>query len=46
MIREAIAYVLNHKEEFMKDDIIVINFSGKGDKDLDTILRYLYGPRR
>lgn len=41
----AIAYVLNHREEFTRDDIVVINFSGRGDKDLDIILRYLYGPR-
>ncbi|MEM2994895.1 MAG: tryptophan synthase subunit beta [Candidatus Bathyarchaeia archaeon] len=39
----AIAYVLNHKEEFSKDDVVVINYSGRGDKDLDTILRYFYG---
>lgn len=39
----AIAYVLNHREEFGKDEIVVINYSGRGDKDLDTILRYFYG---
>ncbi|MEM2972271.1 MAG: tryptophan synthase subunit beta [Candidatus Bathyarchaeia archaeon] len=39
----AIAYVLNHREEFSKDDVVVINYSGRGDKDLDTILRYFYG---
>jgi len=39
----AIAYVLNHPEEFSPDDIVVINFSGRGDKDIETILRYFYG---
>jgi len=39
----AIAYVLNHPEEFNPDDVVVINFSGRGDKDIDTILRHFYG---
>lgn len=34
----AIAYVLNHKEEFDKDEIVILNYSGRGDKDLETIL--------
>ncbi len=34
----AIAYVLNHKEEFDKNEVVVINYSGRGDKDLETIL--------
>jgi tryptophan synthase beta chain len=38
----AIAYVLNHKEEFNPDETVVINYSGRGDKDLDIILRYFY----
>ncbi len=38
-----IAYVLNHKEEFDKDEIIILNYSGRGDKDLETITRYFYG---
>jgi len=38
-----IAYVLNHKEEFDKDEVIVLNYSGRGDKDLETITRYFYG---
>ncbi|MEM2638253.1 MAG: tryptophan synthase subunit beta [Candidatus Hadarchaeales archaeon] len=37
----ALAYVLNHKEEFEKDDIVVVNFSGRGDKDLEVILKYV-----
>ncbi len=39
----AIAYVLNHREEFDPDDLVVINYSGRGDKDLEAILRYFYG---
>jgi tryptophan synthase beta chain len=40
----AIAYVLNHKEEFGKDEIVVLNYSGRGDKDLEIIMRHFYGP--
>lgn len=36
----AIAYLLNNKEDFDKNEIIVLNFSGRGDKDLETIMRY------
>lgn len=36
----AIAYMLNHKEEFNEDEIIVLNYSGRGDKDIKTVLRY------
>lgn len=39
----AIAYTLNHRGEFSPDDIVVINYSGRGDKDIETILRYFYG---
>lgn len=39
----AIAYTLNHREEFSPDDIVVVNYSGRGDKDIETILRYFYG---
>lgn len=38
-----IAYLLNHKEEFGKDKVIVLNYSGRGDKDLEVITRYFYG---
>ena len=34
----AIAYVMQHKERFKKDDIVLINLSGRGDKDLDTAM--------
>jgi tryptophan synthase beta chain len=35
----AIAYMINNKEEF-KDELVVLNYSGRGDKDLETIMRY------
>lgn len=37
----ALAYLLNHPEEFDRDEIVVVNFSGRGDKDLEVILRYV-----
>ena len=39
----AVAYVMNHKEEFEDDTAIVLNYSGRGDKDIDTIMRHVYG---
>jgi len=36
----AIAYMLNNPDEFDKDEIVVLNYSGRGDKDIETILRY------
>jgi tryptophan synthase beta chain len=38
----AIAYMVNHKEEFDEDELVVLNFSGRGDKDLETIMRYFH----
>lgn len=38
-----IAYVLNHKTEFEASELIVVTYSGRGDKDLETITRYFYG---
>jgi tryptophan synthase beta chain len=38
-----LAYALNNKDEFAGDEYIVINYSGRGDKDLETIMRNLYG---
>lgn len=38
-----LAYALNHREEFRDDGYIVINFSGRGDKDLDSIMGNIYG---
>ena len=39
----AIAYLLNHHEEFSKGEVVVVCYSGRGDKDLETIMRYVYG---
>jgi tryptophan synthase beta chain len=36
----AIAYVLKHRKEFARDEVVVISYSGRGDKDLETITRY------
>lgn len=36
----AVACTLEHKDEFGEDEVIVLNYSGRGDKDLETILRY------
>lgn len=36
----AIAYLLKNREYFAKMQNIVVNFSGRGDKDLDTVSKY------
>ncbi|HEY5405867.1 MAG TPA: tryptophan synthase subunit beta [Ginsengibacter sp.] len=33
-------YVLN-KMEFKKDDVVVVNLSGRGDKDMDTYMKHI-----
>jgi tryptophan synthase beta chain len=38
----AIAYMLNHKGEFVEDEVVILNYSGRGDKDLETIMRYFH----
>jgi len=37
----AIAYLVNNRDEFDSDETVVLNYSGRGDKDMDSILRYL-----
>ncbi len=39
----AIAYLLSHQKEFNKDEVIILNYSGRGDKDLETITGCFYG---
>jgi tryptophan synthase beta chain len=39
----AVAYVLNHGNEFRDDGAIIINYSGRGDKDMEAIMRHVYG---
>ena len=36
----AIAYLLQNNGEFDRDEVVVLNYSGRGDKDIDTILRW------
>ncbi len=38
----AIAYMVKHKEDFDKGELVVLNYSGRGDKDLDAIMRYFH----
>ena len=37
----AIAYLLTHKKEFKAGDVIVLNLSGRGDKDIYTIASHM-----
>jgi len=41
-IETAHAFAVLPKMEFKNDDIVVINLSGRGDKDLDTYMKYKY----
>jgi len=38
----AIAYMLNHRKEFDEEELVVLNYSGRGDKDLEAIMRYFH----
>jgi tryptophan synthase beta chain len=38
----AIAYMVKHREEFDKEKVVVLNYSGRGDKDLEAIMRYFH----
>ena len=38
----AIAYMVNHRQECDKEELFVLNYSGRGDKDLETIMRYFH----
>jgi tryptophan synthase beta chain len=33
----AVAYVIQNRERFDKDDVIIINLSGRGDKDVAEV---------
>ncbi|MCB9057194.1 MAG: tryptophan synthase subunit beta [Calditrichae bacterium] len=37
----AISYVIENAAKFKKDDIVVINLSGRGDKDLSSVRKFL-----
>jgi tryptophan synthase beta chain len=36
----AIAYMVKHRNAFSKDELVVLNYSGRGDKDLEAVMRY------
>ena len=36
----AIAYAMKIAKDFKEDDIIIVNLSGRGDKDIETVLNY------
>ncbi|MFP4546850.1 MAG: tryptophan synthase subunit beta [Fidelibacterota bacterium] len=36
----AVGYVIKNKDDFAKDEIVLINLSGRGDKDLMNVLNY------
>ncbi len=36
----AIAWLLTQRSAFKPDDVVVVNLSGRGDKDVDAFLRY------
>lgn len=37
----AVGYLLREHDNFGKDDITIINLSGRGDKDMNTIMKYI-----
>ncbi|GLB50913.1 tryptophan synthase subunit beta [Neptunitalea lumnitzerae] len=39
-IESSHAFAVLKEKEFKKDDIVIINLSGRGDKDLDTYIKY------
>ena len=38
----AIAYMMNYRKEFDEEELVVLNYSGRGDKDLEAIMRYFH----
>jgi len=41
----AVAAVCKHASEFHKEDIVLVNLSGRGDKDLDIVAQYIEDKR-
>ena len=39
----AVAYAIRMAREMSEEDIILINLSGRGDKDLDTVMKHVEG---
>lgn len=42
----AVAYALKNADKYDKNDVIIINLSGRGDKDIDTIMDNIERMRR
>lgn len=36
----AVAYARKYAKNLSKDDIVIVNISGRGDKDMDTVIKY------
>jgi tryptophan synthase beta subunit len=36
----AIAYVMKVAKKYSKDDVVIFNLSGRGDKDMDTVMNF------
>lgn len=39
----AVAYARKYAKDLPKDKIVIVNISGRGDKDMDTVIKYLEG---
>jgi len=37
----AIAYIIKHAKDYKKDDVIIMNLCGRGDKDINTAMKQL-----
>ena len=37
----ALAYLLSENNDIKKGEVVIINLSGRGDKDVNTIAKYL-----
>ncbi len=42
----AVAWVMKHADRFDKDDVVIINLSGRGDKDVEEVARLNGGAKR
>jgi tryptophan synthase beta chain len=41
----AVAYVMKHSDEWSKNQIVIINLSGRGDKDVHQVAQFVAGAR-
>jgi len=42
-LESAHAFVILNKINFKEEDVVVVNLSGRGDKDMDTYMKKLIG---